>query len=232
MDVRTTILDEATRLFAAHGFDGTSIQSIADAVGVRKPSLLYHFPSKVDLRESVLERLLSHWNERLPELLLAAATPTAPGAQTPRDGRFDRVLDALTSFFLEDPNRARLLVREALDRPDELRTLLVKYVKPWIGVVADQLATARAQGFVHEDTDVEAYALHVTHMVVGGVAVFDTLGAVLPGRASERSERLRAELVRLAKAGLFRRGQTERPPPPSKDAAARTRHTTAEPSSK
>ena len=43
MDVRSEIPYTATRLFAAKGFDGTSLEATAEAVGVRKPSLLYHF---------------------------------------------------------------------------------------------------------------------------------------------------------------------------------------------
>ena len=40
MDVRAKILTAATRLFAQKGVDGTSLQEISDAVGVRTPSLL------------------------------------------------------------------------------------------------------------------------------------------------------------------------------------------------
>ena len=58
MDVRQSILETATRLFAAHGFDGTSLQDIAESVGIRKASLLYHFPAKEKLRLAVLDRLL------------------------------------------------------------------------------------------------------------------------------------------------------------------------------
>lgn len=191
--VRDQILDEATRLFAAQGFGATSVQAIAEAVGIRKPSLLYHFESKELLRDAVLERILARWNELLPGLLVAAA----------KEDRFDGVMNALTSFFLEDPDRARLLLREVLDRPTELRAMLVKHVKPWVAVVSDQLERARRDGFVHADVDVEAYAVHVIHLVVGGVAVMETMGAALGGRSSVTRERMTKELVRLARAGLF-----------------------------
>src|SRR5687768_18325502 len=108
MEVRDTILLEATRLMAERGFDGTSIQAVADAVGVRKPSVLYHFPSKEELRKGVLDRLLSRCNDILPKLLMAS---TLTGL-----AKFDDVMGELISFFADDPDRARLLVRELLDR--------------------------------------------------------------------------------------------------------------------
>lgn len=209
--VRNQILDEATRLFAAQGFGATSVQAIAEAVGIRKPSLLYHFESKELLRDAVLERILARWNELLPGLLVAAA----------KEDRWGGVMSALTTFFLEDPDRARLLLREVLDRPTELRALLVKYVRPWVVVVSEQLERARRDGFVHDDVDVEAYSVHVIHLVVGGVAVMETMGAALGGRSNVTRERMTKELMRLARAGLFvdssvRRARSAPPavPPP------------------
>ena len=73
-DMASAILVEATHLFAARGYDGTSVQAIADAVGIRKASLLYHYPSKEALHRRVLEELLSQWNDRLPALMLARAS--------------------------------------------------------------------------------------------------------------------------------------------------------------
>ncbi|MFT5433019.1 MAG: TetR/AcrR family transcriptional regulator, partial [Myxococcota bacterium] len=74
MDVRDNILKHTTRLLAAHGFGATSLQAIADAVGIRKASILYHFPSKNALRKAALDGLLYRWNEVLPSLLLGAGS--------------------------------------------------------------------------------------------------------------------------------------------------------------
>ncbi|MCA0144541.1 TetR/AcrR family transcriptional regulator [Blastococcus sp. LR1] len=51
------ILDRAAALFARQGFAKTSIQDIADAVGLSKAGLLHHFPSKDALREAVIAQV-------------------------------------------------------------------------------------------------------------------------------------------------------------------------------
>ena len=121
-EVQERVLREATRLFAARGYDGTPLQAIADAVGVRKQSLLYYYPSKEELRQAVLQHVLAHWNDVLPQLLLAASSS---------HGQFDGVLGEMVAFFSADPDRARLLLREILDRPREPRQLIERRVQPW-----------------------------------------------------------------------------------------------------
>jgi TetR/AcrR family transcriptional regulator len=194
MDVRAQILGAATRLFAAQGFGATSLSAIADAVGIRKASLLYHFPSKEALHQSVLDNLLSHWNETLPRLLEAVAG----------EDRFDALLDETVRFFVADRDRARLLMREALDRPDAMRARLRDAVRPWLKVMAASIEKGQEHGELRADADPEAYLLHVIHLVVGGLATADTLSVLLSADGADADvERLTRELARVAKSSLF-----------------------------
>ena len=53
-DRREEILQAATRLFSTYGYRGTSLSSVAEAVGLSEPGLLHYFPSKVELLQGVL----------------------------------------------------------------------------------------------------------------------------------------------------------------------------------
>jgi len=51
--IEDSILDRAAALFARRGFAKTSVQEVADAVGLSKAGLLHHFPSKEALHRAV-----------------------------------------------------------------------------------------------------------------------------------------------------------------------------------
>ena len=200
VDIRHKILTEATRLFAERGVEGTSLQDISDAVGVKKQSLLYHFPSKEALHASVLEHLLSRWSEALPRLLKAAA----------REDRFDAILDETISFFAEDRDRARLLLREALDRPDQMRDRLKQHASPWLGVVAESIKKAQADGSMRSDVDADSWLLQVIQLVLGNFAFGSTLQVLLPAPARAPAsptapidKRLLSELKRMARTSIL-----------------------------
>jgi TetR/AcrR family transcriptional regulator len=194
MDVRRNILTVATRRFARRGFDSTSLQEIADEVGVKKPSLLHHFPSKAELLRGVLDNLFGHWTESLPRLLEAV---------TSGRGRFEAITGELINFFSEDPDRARLVVRELMDRPEQMQSRLTQTLTPWLTLIADYIRKSQESGQVGRDVDPEAYIMHIVTLAVSSVAALPVIGNALGGPREAVEARQRVELLRIARSSLF-----------------------------
>jgi AcrR family transcriptional regulator len=84
---RTRVLDAALDLFADHGVSGTSLQMIADAVGITKAAVYHQFRTKDQIVIAVTERELGRL---LPALEEAEAHGNGPQA---RDVLLERVVE-------------------------------------------------------------------------------------------------------------------------------------------
>ncbi|MGR3323087.1 MAG: TetR/AcrR family transcriptional regulator [Pseudooceanicola sp.] len=67
----------AVGLFARHGFDGTSIRDIANAAGLTKPALYYHFQDKEALYEHLLVERMTRLIASVREAVVAETDPIA-----------------------------------------------------------------------------------------------------------------------------------------------------------
>jgi len=122
VSTRDQILAEAQHCFAEQGFDGTSLNDIAAGVGIRRPSLLHHFPSKEAIYREVFERSLSDWIVRIE------AVSNAQGNE-PWD-QMELVVDTAFDWFAENPDFVRIMRREALDNQGHLGFDLGAVLKP------------------------------------------------------------------------------------------------------
>jgi AcrR family transcriptional regulator len=90
-------------LFAAQGYQQTSLRQLAIRVGVSKAAVLYHFPAKERILAALTEPLLDD---------MAAALERAEQAQPPAEPRWVCVEGLLDSYLANRPTL--LLLREDL----------------------------------------------------------------------------------------------------------------------
>jgi len=183
----------AMKLFASRGYEATTLQSVAEVVGISKQAILHHFRSKEELHAAVLRELIEHWNRTLPRLLETASATR---------NRFDAVFSETVAFFEKDPDRARLVLRELLDRPDATRQLLSEAILPWFQAIAGYMRIGQERGVHRADVDPEAYLLQVLQLAMIGIATQDVMTAIL-GDGPQSQGRFSKELARIANAALF-----------------------------
>ncbi|WAS91313.1 TetR/AcrR family transcriptional regulator [Nannocystis punicea] len=95
-DTRSRLLDTALKLFSEHGVEGTSLQMIADELGVTKAAVYYYFKTKDEIAEAVAAPTL----HELEQIIEAARTKPNRSAQ----------IDHVLSGFVELIMRQRLLL--------------------------------------------------------------------------------------------------------------------------
>lgn len=106
---RERILFAAADLFARRGYHATTTREIADAVGIRQPSLFHHFPSKDAICEALLEWDLGR---ALPRVLATAALPEPAAVRL-----FRYLRDDVTHLESAPYNLSGLYGEEVIGRP-------------------------------------------------------------------------------------------------------------------
>jgi AcrR family transcriptional regulator len=100
---RQRILDQAQRLFTAHGYHGVSIRDIAQACGLSNAVLYYHFGSKRNLYFEVLKKHIS---------TLTLCLQEAGAIEGTCRERLARMAHAYAQMILEYQDTVQLLLRD------------------------------------------------------------------------------------------------------------------------
>jgi TetR/AcrR family transcriptional regulator len=141
----TQVLRAARELFAAHGFDGVSMQDIATRAGVSKATIFHHYANKEALHLAVLRDCVGTRSVSVEALIASPA---------PFEQRFLLLMQGEIADMLADEAATRLVVREVshgdpLRAQDIARQIFSEDVKARIAFFAD----AKARGELREGVD-------------------------------------------------------------------------------
>ncbi|MBN2370464.1 MAG: TetR/AcrR family transcriptional regulator [Vicinamibacteria bacterium] len=103
---KESLIRSATELFAHHGLDGVSVESIAQKAGVNKALINYHFGGKERLYTEILRTTLAEARRRVDEL--------RDSSRSPEDVLRDFVAAFHNLATVARPHFPALLLREVL----------------------------------------------------------------------------------------------------------------------
>lgn len=183
---RARIRDAAIELFAASGFDKTSVKAIADAAGVSPGLVIHHYGSKDELRRVCDEHVIT---KLIDERFASAEAPSASLVQ--------QLLAEVATGGSKFSYIARLLI-EPGQAGDELFARLVASTE-------QNLREGRESGSIKPASDPEATAMLLTVFGLAQFLVRDRFAQVLGADpfSAEGAARLTLPTLELFTEGLY-----------------------------
>jgi AcrR family transcriptional regulator len=186
------ILDAALVSFGTRGYEATSLDALADGLGMRKQSILYWFPSKDALLEALIDRSAAELAEALEASLARAG------------GGWDRIEAVVRSVFRLAARRPELLglVREVGRLGPPAATRLILALDPLV---------SRASAFLEAEMDAGALRRHEPRLlllaiystVIGMVTEVEVFRALGEEPSARSLVRRRQEILSLLRSALL-----------------------------
>ena len=194
---RNEIIRRAIDVFGEFGFAGGRIDDVADRVGIRRPSILYHYPDKAALYAAAIADVVSEIEHRITV------------AQTDRRERLESIADAWVDFVIERPTAARLLLRQMIDAnpapipsaqapTQRLIEAIASAIEEQAGPVAAKLLDATEFSLVLASTSLVWVA---SRSAVEGALGIDTLSPGAVGRHRKMLHSLIRQLIAASQDG-------------------------------
>lgn len=166
---RAAIVHAAERAFAESGYEGTRLQDIAEAVGIRRASIVYYFRDKRELYDAVLGLLLGAWLEPLTEALEGRGTAME---------RIEAAVSAWVDFVIARPSFARIVLREVAGAGGTQPGAVATHIRPFFELVGRFMESEAGQIAGSSPVAPE----HLASAIAGSTLFFvAAMPALLPG---------------------------------------------------
>jgi len=118
----TKIKEVAGKLFAFKGYEATSLADIAREVGIKKPSIYAHFPSKADLYFEIFEELIEEYEEAFQSISKSITKFDIPE-------RLYKFLELSVIYVMDNIHKDMFYTRIVMFPPHELSARVYERIK-------------------------------------------------------------------------------------------------------
>jgi TetR/AcrR family transcriptional regulator len=200
-DVRSALLDAASRLFLKHGFERVTARQIAVAADTTPAMIHYYFGNKLGLFRAMLERAIAPVRELIAGSLSQAGAVIDPAV----------LIRMHMRTAAANPWIATLILNEVLAEKGRFRSTFIRDVAGrQAPLVMELLQRARAGGRLRKDLDVRFAALSLMSLCMFPFLARAVAGPVLGLKFDdEEIERLIAHTARLFAAGTASAARAE-----------------------
>jgi AcrR family transcriptional regulator len=133
------VIEAAIQIFWEKGYSATSVQDVADALGMLKGSLYYY----IDSKESLLDRIFADSHEEVRGIV-----DEVLGLDLAPLERLHTFVERLALWYLTNVRRASLYAREWRHAGDGLRGQMLEQRQYYDAVLLDLIRQALAEGHV------------------------------------------------------------------------------------
>ena len=147
MSTKEKILDAALTLFAENGYDGTSVEQIANIVGIKAPSLYKHYKGKEDILNALIDSAETRYDEMFGSEKNIGRVPQS------RE-EFIKVTMERISFTMRDPiiRKTRMLLVQEQFRNERISEVTTRHQLDGIqGMFAKIIKGMMDEGIVKND---------------------------------------------------------------------------------
>jgi AcrR family transcriptional regulator len=196
------VLEVAIRLFAEHGYNGTSIRQITRAADANLGAVTYHFGGKRALYGAALERCIGPLAERVRSAASSGGDGQGEGeGEGDPLARLDRVVGLFFDYLRERPELPQLMLQETVAGRQPPAGAL-KLVRGVLAAIAGLITEAQSAGAVRAG-DARLLAVSVVSQPLHLTLTARLVAGVDPDEAESRA-RLLAHARSFIRQGLAR----------------------------
>jgi AcrR family transcriptional regulator len=155
-DKKRRILAAAEKEFAAKGFDGARLSTIAKEVGVQQALIHHYFEDKDTLHAEVLRTGVAAMTEGAWRILQEMDRPPQKGKKRTENeirGLTEAFVDLILLFFSHNRAFLSILRHEGTREGGKAADIVAETVRPVFGAVVERLEEMKKRGEIKKDID-------------------------------------------------------------------------------